>query len=132
MASPTQSNMPLTLTIDTELSVLATTVSTSDGQSVKLDSMAEVDIIVGPAGLFQYSIVFSFYRNGEVIAQVTEDNQGEKSTGLIRLYSDIPNLTWVDNPGSGTQTYELRITVTGNNILTASANTRSLTAVIYG
>ncbi|MFT0826198.1 hypothetical protein VSK92_17520 [Bacillus swezeyi] len=75
MAAPAQSNAPQSLTIGTEFSVLTTTVTTLAGQSVKLDSMAEIDIIVGPSASFQYSIGFGLYRNGEVIVQVSEDQQ---------------------------------------------------------
>ena len=43
-----------------------------------------------------------------------------------------PNMTWIDTPAAGTHTYEIRITVTGTNIVSATALTRALNAVLFG
>jgi len=41
-------------------------------------------------------------------------------------------MTWIDTPAAGTHTYEIRITVTGTNIVSATALTRALNAVLFG
>ncbi|MEK4445144.1 hypothetical protein N1I81_04295 [Bacillus sp. FSL M8-0052] len=93
--------------------------------------MAEVDIVIGPATAFSYSVIFSLIRNGEVVAEVSADAQDEKSAGTVRVYSEIPNITWIDIPGAGSQSYEIRLNVTGTNLLSATVNTRSLNAIIF-
>ncbi|MCY9150129.1 hypothetical protein MOF49_21835, partial [Bacillus haynesii] len=131
LGTPAQSTDTVSLTVGTETPILTTTVTSSAGQNIKLDSMAEVDIIIGPATTFEYSIIFTLYRNNGAIAQVSVDSQDEKSAGSVRVYGDVPNLTWIDTPGAGTQTYEVRINVTGTNLLAANVNTRALNAVIF-
>jgi hypothetical protein len=42
------------------------------------------------------------------------------------------NTTWIDTPAVGTHTYEIRITVTGTNIVSTTALTRALNAVLVG
>ncbi|WP_223703385.1 hypothetical protein [Sutcliffiella deserti] len=121
-----QSGEGAVLPIEEETTVLSVTVNADADQSVKVDSVAEVDIIVGLSTTFQYTIEYSLYRDGVLLATLTENNEGDKPAGTVRLFSEIPNLTWIDTPGAGAHTYEVRLTVTGTNILTATVSTRSL------
>ncbi|MGP4070124.1 hypothetical protein ACTWP7_16080 [Halobacillus sp. B29] len=114
------------LPVDVETTVLTVAVTSDAGQSLKIDSVAEIDIIVGLSTTFQYNIQYSLYRDGTLLATLLENNEGDKPGGIVRLFSDVPSLTWVDLPGAGMHTYEIRLTVTGTNILTATVNTRSL------
>ncbi|WP_430788534.1 collagen-like triple helix repeat-containing protein [Virgibacillus flavescens] len=124
-----QSEVAMVLPVGVETSVLTVAVNTEEDQSVKIDSVAEIDIIVGLSSTFQFAIEYSLYRDGIVLATVTENDEGDKPAGIVRLYSDVPNLTWVDTPGVGPHTYEIRLTVTGTNILTATVNTRALNVI---
>ncbi|WP_277752125.1 hypothetical protein [Halobacillus salinus] len=124
-----QTETSLSLTTGVETSILSVPIVTELGQTVKIDTMAEVDIVAGLATTFIYSIDFVLYRNGSIIANVTESNEGDKPSGIVRLFSDIPNLTWLDTPGAGAHNYEIRVTVTGTNLLTVTVNTRSLNII---
>ena len=117
------------LPVGVETSVLTVVVNSDANQSVKIDSVAEVDIVVGLSTTFQYTIEYFLYRDGILLATLTENNEGDKPAGIVRLFSDAPNLTWIDVPGAGMHTYEIRLTVTGNNVLTATVNTRSLNVI---
>ena len=124
-----QSEDGTSIEVGQETSVLLLNVNTSIGQTIKIDSMTEVDIVTGLSTTFQYSIEYSLFRDNVAIATFTENNEGEKPGGIVRLFSDVPNLTWIDTPGAGNHTYEIRLTIIGSNILTITVNTRSLNIV---
>lgn len=115
--------------VDVETTVLTVAVNSDAGQSLKIDSVAETDIIVGLSSTFQYTIEYSLYRDATLLSTITENAEGDKPVAIVRLFSDILSLTWVDLPGAGMHTYEIRLTITGTNILTATANTRSLNVI---
>ncbi|GLB31782.1 hypothetical protein LAD12857_37050 [Lacrimispora amygdalina] len=93
--------------------------------------MAEVEITTSSVGNYQYTIVYDLLRSGTIISTVTVEKDND-SNGTIRLYGEIPNMTWVDTPGAGTFTYSVDITVTGTNVASASTITRALNAIVIG
>jgi len=78
-------------------------------------------------GLF----LFEQFRDGTSLATLTVEQNNDKVALTSRLFSEIPNLTWVDAPSAGSHTYEIRITVTGTNLTSAVALTRALNALTF-
>jgi hypothetical protein len=122
----------LALPITTEVSVLSLAVTTTTGQTLKLDSMAEVEITTAATAAYQYTINYQLFLDGLSIAAVTVENDIDSQSATARVLGEIPNLTWVDTPAAGSHTYEIRITVTGTNLTSAVALTRALNAISFG
>jgi hypothetical protein len=127
----TQSSSSINLPITTEVSVLSLPITTTTGQSLKLDSMAEVEITTSASANYQYTINYQLYLDGASIAAVTVEKDTDSQTATSRLFGEIPNLTWIDTPAAGSHTYEIRITVTGTNLTSAVALTRALNALAF-
>ena len=66
------------------------------------------------------------------IATVTVEKDHANAASAARLIGEIPNLTWVNSPGVGAHIYRIDITVTGTALVSATANTRALNAIIFG
>ena len=127
----TQSSSSLNLPLTTEVSVLSLTLDTLTGQKIKLDSMAEVEITTTNSGTLRYTIGSSLFVDGVSIATVTIEKDHDEASVNTRLYGEIPNITWIDDPVAGSHTYEIRITVTGTNLASAVALTRALNAISF-
>ncbi|MBZ9622594.1 NTTRR-F1 domain [Clostridium sp. FP2] len=128
----TESSTTTPLPLTTQVSVLSQAVTTTSGQSLKLDSMAEVEITTTASANYQYTITYGLFRDGSAIATVTAEKDKDNVSPTSRLLGEIPNLTWVDAPSAGPHTYEIRITVTGTNITSATALTKALNIIIFG
>jgi hypothetical protein len=127
----TQSDVNQTLLqLGTQATVLSRSITTTTGQSLKIDSMCEVEVTVGLIAIFQYSIQYYLYLDGGSIASVTVEKEHD-SPAIAVILGEIPNLTWVDQPAAGLHTYEIRITVTGVNITDAVAKTRALNIIAF-
>ncbi len=125
----------LPLTTPTIVANLPVT-TTSATQILKFDSMVEVDITIAAAGAYDYTITYDLIETtAGVVVTETIDNSGT-AISAGQIHSEVPNLTWVVNPGSaGTFTYSIRITVNSTipgNISAATANTRALNSIIFG
>jgi hypothetical protein len=106
-------------------------VTADAGQSVKIDSMSEVEMTTAAATAYQYTISYSLVRDAATtLATITIDNDVDSQTATARTLSENPSLTWIDTPGAGTFSYTIVITVTGTNIDTADALTRAINAVL--
>jgi len=106
-------------------------VLTTLGQSLKIDSMAEVEVTIGPAAAFQYTILYELYADGLPIASVTVEKE-HNSAVSSRVFGEIPNMTWVDAPiAAGSHTYEIFITVTGTTVTSAQALTRAMNIIQF-
>jgi hypothetical protein len=106
-------------------------VTSAAGQSIKLDSMAEVEITTTAAAVYQYTITYTLFRGVTPLATVTVEKETDSQSVTSKLFGEIPNLTWTDSPGAGTFTYTIVITVTGSNVSNASAITRALNALLF-
>ena len=111
--------------------VLALGVTSISGETFKLDSMVEVDITVAStAAPLVYTITYQLEVDNTLLAETTMDKTFDTVTGVT--YTEIPNLTWVNTPGTtGAHTYEINVGVTGTNIATADAVTRALNAIQF-
>ena len=94
--------------------------------------MVEVELTTASLSPYQYTITYSLYGDLSLISTVTVEKEKDNVTLNARILGEIPNLTWIDAPAAGAHTYEIRITVTGTNIASASARTRSLNAITFG
>ncbi|SHJ02701.1 hypothetical protein SAMN02746098_05035, partial [Desulfosporosinus lacus DSM 15449] len=130
--SSAQSSSSLALPITTEVSVLSLPVTTTTGQTLKLDSMSEVEITTTASTNYQYTINYELFLDGASIATVTVEKDTDSQSATARLFGEIPSLTWIDTPTAGSHTYEIRITVTGTNLTSAVALTRALNVLIFG
>ncbi len=118
------------LPLGSPITVLTLAITATAGQHVKLDSMAEVEITTTAAAAYQYTITYSLLNGATTLATVIVEKVTDSQTANTKLFSEIPNLTWVDSPGAGTFTYTINITVTGTSISDANAVTRALNAVM--
>ena len=129
----TQSSTTIGLVLGTPTTVLTLAVTTTAGQSVKLDSMADVEITTTALiGATQYTLTYDLERDGTPIATVTREEEVDQALAIARVFGDIPNETWLDAPAAGAHTYDLVITVTGTNVTAANVLTRALNAVVFG
>jgi len=128
--SSVQTAVSIPLPLTTQTPVLSLAVTTTTGQRLKIDSMSEVEITVGPTVNFQYTILYQLYFDTNPIASVVVERE-QNSTASSRLFSEIPNMTWVDAPVAGAHTYEIRITVTGTTVTGAVALTRSMNIIAF-
>src|SRR5262245_49998726 len=91
------------------LTILSLSVTTNEGQKVKLDSMAhwEIGVDSSISTSYSYSALFLLYRDGVVIGPTSLREFGQDDNiATDRNIEIIPNLTWVDIPVPGQHTYE--------------------------
>ncbi|QGU00156.1 hypothetical protein SYNTR_1562 [Candidatus Syntrophocurvum alkaliphilum] len=91
----------------------------------------EVEVTTTTSTSYDYTITYILHDGTNALATLTIEREDDSGAGVVRVLSEIPNLTWVDLPGAGTTTYEIRITVSGTNIDSAQALIRALNAVIF-
>ncbi|MEY8001758.1 hypothetical protein AB8U03_16450 [Clostridium sp. Mt-5] len=108
--------------------VLSQTITTT-GQELKLDSIAELDIIVTLIAPYAYSILYELREDTVAIASLTVNNEGT-ATSLAEPHTEIPNLTWTETPAAGSHTYDIQITlISSTNITSVTATTKALNII---
>ncbi|AKA71836.1 DNRLRE domain-containing protein [Clostridium scatologenes] len=128
LASQTTSVLQPLTPLGTPVTVLAQTLTTT-GNEIKIDSMAEVNLVVTLiATVYNYSITYILRADTIPIASVIISNSGT-SVSALELHNEIPNLTWTDTPTAGSHTYDIQITVTSTTpavFTSVDTTTRSL------
>ncbi|NRU22193.1 hypothetical protein CLBEJ_41620 [Clostridium beijerinckii] len=122
----------LPLDVNGNTTILSRDVTVDAGEILKLDSMAEIDLVTAAALVtYSYTIEFELFRGATSLATVTINNSDTLTLLVARNLTEVPNLTWTDTPGAGTFTYTIVITITSTNITSADAVTRALNITIF-
>ncbi|WP_212029770.1 hypothetical protein [Metabacillus lacus] len=116
------------LPLNNSVTVLtAPAISTVDGERLIITAFSQVDITTSASSTTpSYNISFELFRDHVPISFVSITSQDEFVTPITRSFTEIPSLTWVDNPPQGDHVYNVRITVTGTGLESAIVETRSL------
>ncbi|MXQ52710.1 hypothetical protein [Shimazuella alba] len=124
--SSAESCLPIELALGSEVLVLSRAFDIENPQFLKIASKSSINIIVGPSNSYEYSIQYGLYRDGNLLSSVSLEEQDNKPLGAIQSYLQTPELDWEDTPSAGSGQYELKISVSGSNLLLVTCNTRAL------
>jgi len=106
-------------------------VSPTVGQSIKLDSMAEINITTTSTTNNVNVVTYVLFKNGNTLATHINQKNNYTSPTAVRTASVEPAMTWVDTATSTSETYTVAVTVTGTNQASANTTTRALNAIIF-
>lgn len=121
----TQTKDSLSIPIGSEIAILNQNKNIPFKQKFKIDSMAEITLNSKVNSFSKFSINYGLFRNGLMITNFSIERSFENSI------TEVPNLTWIDNPPAGLNAYEIRITIRGTNIVAAFAKTRALNLTTF-
>lgn len=115
-------NLPLGIETD----VLSTSITTTN-EIVKIDSAVLIRLQTETGLNYEYDIFYRIYRDGLFLTQFRLEQGGQKEVNENFTFSLSPSVTWVNAPGPGTHTYQVRLQLNAAlNIGSATAETRSL------
>ena len=129
----TQTNLTsISIPATVATTILSRTITTTSGQILKLDSMADISMTTNATDS-NYTILYNLLDGVTIIASLTLQNAFHFDAGTGRVYIEIPNMTWIDTPSAGPHTYSIQVTITTTGFASpSSATTRALNIISLG
>lgn len=129
-----QTNSDIFIPFNTAVPVLSAPLITKGSieESLIINAFADIEVTTeSTAEEPSYNILFELLRDDSVVTTVSITREFAFPFSLTRTFSEYPSISWFDDVPPGTYSYELWVTITGTELLSAVVQSRSIIVSKY-